>query len=98
MLKFPIPVDSDRMRPLAVTLGLICLLLWAGHSHAERFRQRGVSIPDASDMFVQGGTRLDRKESGADLTLSLDANETWLLLNRVLAGLGIKPKQRDAQR
>jgi uncharacterized lipoprotein len=48
-------------------------------------------------MFVQGATRLDRKESGADLTLSLDANESWELLNRVLVNLSIKPEEQDAQ-
>ena len=98
MLKPSIPVDSYRIHPLAIALSLMCFLLSTSCVHAERIKQRGVAIPDAPDMYVQGTTRLDRNESGADLTLPLDANETWPLLNRVLAGLGIKPKQRDAQR
>jgi uncharacterized lipoprotein len=98
MLKFPILVDSHRKHPLAIALSFICVLLWADHGNAERLKQRGVAIPDAPDMFVQGTTRLDRNERGADLTLPLDSSETWQLLNRVLADLGIKPKQQDAQR
>ncbi|HED18798.1 MAG TPA: hypothetical protein ENI74_04765, partial [Gammaproteobacteria bacterium] len=98
MLKFTIPVDSSRVRPLAVTLGLVCLLLWAGHSQAGRFKQRGLAIPDAPNMFVQGATRLDRIDSGADLAVPLDSAEAWQLLNRVLTGLGIKPKEQDAQK
>jgi len=77
---------------------LFCLLLWANQGHAERFKQRGVAIPDAPDLIVQGTTRLNRNESGADLNVPLDAGETWELLIRVLADLGIKPQQQDAQR
>ncbi|GMQ89399.1 MAG: hypothetical protein BMS9Abin09_0879 [Gammaproteobacteria bacterium] len=98
MLKFTLPVNSPRMRPLAVTLGLVCLLLWAGHSQAGRFEKRGLAIPDAPNMFVQGATRLDRIDSGAELAVPLDSVEAWQLLNRVLAGLGIKPKEQDVQR
>jgi len=97
MLKLFIPADRYPIHPLAIALSLMCLLS-TSHAHAERIKQRGVAIPDAPDMFVNGTTRLDRNESGADLTLPLDANETWPLLNRVLAGLGIKPKQQDDQR
>jgi uncharacterized lipoprotein len=98
MLKPSIAADSSRIHPLAIALSLACLLFWADHGHAERLKQRGVAIPDAPDMFFQGTTLLDRNDSGADLTLPLDANETWQLLNRVLTDLGIKPKQQDAQR
>lgn len=98
MLKFTIPFDSSHIRPLAITLGLVCLLLWAGHSQAERFKQRGLVIPDAPNMFVQGTTRLDRIDSGADLAVPLDQGETWQLLNRVLAGLGINPEEQDTER
>jgi hypothetical protein len=98
MLKPSIPADSYRIHPLAIALSLMCFLFSTSHVHAERIKQRGVAIPDAPDMFVNGTTRLDRNESGADLTLPLGVNETWPLLNRVLSGLGIKPKQQDAQR
>jgi len=98
MLKPLMAADSTRIHPLAIALSLACLLFWADHGHAERLKQRGVAIPDAPDMFFQGTTRLDRNDSGADLTLPLDASETWQLLNRVLTDLGIKPKQQDAQR
>ena len=98
MLKPSIPVISYRIHSLAIALSLMCFLLSTSCAHAERIKQRGVAIPDAPDMFVNGTTRLDRNESGADLTLPLNANETWPLLNRVLAGLGIKPKQQDDQR
>jgi len=90
---------SNRVQSLATGLCLICVCAWPGYSHAERSNQRGVAIPDdAPDAFVQRATHLDRNEYGADLTLPLDVSETWQLLHRVLADLGINPEQEDTQR
>ena len=83
---------------LAIVLGLACLVACPDSGYAGRSRQRGVEIPDAPVMSVQGMTRVDRNENGASLSLPVDANNAWQLLNRVLADLGIKPKQQDAQK
>jgi hypothetical protein len=77
----------------------LCLLCTTSASHAERFKKRGVSIPDASQVYIAGVTSISASETGAQLTLPLDGRESWLLLNQVLSGLGIKPEQREnAQR
>jgi len=97
MLNLSMPAISQRIRPLVIALGLACPLFLTGHVHAERLQQREVSIPDASGMLVSAATRLDRSESGAELTVPLDTSETWQLLIRVLEHLSIKPRQQDAQ-
>ena len=88
---------NDGLIRVFLAFGLACLLLGAGFAHADRFKQRGISIPDAPDMFVQGETHLDKDTGGAKLSVPLDVNETWSLLNRVLAGLAVKPREQDAQ-
>jgi uncharacterized lipoprotein len=97
MLKLSLLANRQRMRHLATALSVALILLGSTTTQAERFKQRGVSIPDAPDTLIQGATRLDRTESGAELTVPLEADATWELLNRVLANLTIKPLEQDAQ-
>jgi len=90
-------MHNHRIHRLAIVLGLLCISLPVGYAQAARFKQRGVEIPDAPDMFVQGMTQLDKTQNGATLILPLDVTGSWQLLNRVLENLAVKFRERDVQ-
>jgi hypothetical protein len=91
--------SSERrllMPAILFGLGLLCI---NSAGYAERFDKRGVAIPETPQAYIAAVTSISASQSGALLTLPLDARESWALLKQVLSGLGIKPEHRDdAQR
>lgn len=77
-----------------ILIGL-CLLALTSPGQGERFKKRGVSISDPAQMYVSGVTTISGTETGAALTLPLDAHESWTLLQRVLSSLGVDNVNRE---